>query len=261
VERVDQSSGRCIDSILKRELDRPSYCALLILLTTLKQTLLMVSRTDTVRCWTGNGRPYFTPARFALDGSAAPQGTHRGAPLGEQRVASPTNAEAVDVVVSGLDRPIVLDYRTTDLSQPAIVFGRDTADFADFQLRSRHPVIIEEIEYPTSEHAYHSYKFPDREVKTQMAGWAEPRWYAVHPTVRPWIRVDWAEVKYTILVYVLYLKFHQHANFVFSQLQTERHPLIDGEDYLGENELGTALEEVRKRHGERIAEERIAEIR
>lgn len=139
-----------------------------------------------------------------------------------------------------------------------INFYRTVDKYGCFSNFSKHPIQINGVIYPTSEHFFQSEKFDknpihkDRIIKARTAKDA-----AIFGRMRePGYREDWDKVKDEIMVKAVLTKFEQHEDIRNILLETEDAILVehttndsywgDGGTGLGKNMLGKILMIVRE---------------
>jgi hypothetical protein len=143
------------------------------------------------------------------------------------------------------------------MSEPTVVrFYRTREPFGAFSNFSRHPILLNGVTWPTSEHYYQAQKFagqPDEEA-VRLAG--SPKQAAVmgRDPARP-LRPDWEAVREAVMLDALRAKFTQHADLRALLLGTGDAVLVehsphdrywgDGGDGTGRNRLGVLLMQVR----------------
>ena len=138
----------------------------------------------------------------------------------------------------------------------SIRFYRVDEPYGCFSNFSRHPIVLDGLEWPTSEHYFQAQKFAGtphaeevRRATTAMAAAEMGR-----ERHRP-LRADWEEIKDDAMRTAVRAKFSQHADLRESLLGTGDEHLIehtandrywaDGGDGSGRNMLGRILMEVR----------------
>ncbi|MCM1982789.1 NADAR family protein [Lyngbya confervoides] len=124
---------------------------------------------------------------------------------------------------------------------------------------SPHPIVVEGVHWPTSEHYYQAQKFvgtphADRcEIIRQAATPEEAAALGRDPQVS--VRPDWDEVKRDVMYRAVQTKFSEHAQIRSVLLDTGDEQIVEdsprdwfwgwGADHQGENHLGKILMEVR----------------
>ena len=117
------------------------------------------------------------------------------------------------------------------------------------------PVTIEEISYPTSEHAFQAFKSEDIEDRKRIAKIKTPR-SAKSAGRKLKLRKNWEEIKIGIMENIVKQKFLQNPEFLEKLLDTKDAELIEGNTWKdtfwgvyngkGENHLGKVLMKVRE---------------
>lgn len=121
---------------------------------------------------------------------------------------------------------------------------------------SRHPVVIDDVTWPTSEHYFQARKFLDEADRDAVR--AAPNGFVAAQMGRERhrsFRQDWETVRDEVMLEVLRAKFGQHDELREVLLSTQGAHLIehtkndrywaDGGDGTGQNMLGILLEQVR----------------
>ena len=121
---------------------------------------------------------------------------------------------------------------------------------------SRHPVVIDDVTWPTSEHYFQARKFLDEADRDAVR--AAPNGFVAAQMGRERhrsFRQDWDAVRDQVMLDVLRAKFVQHAELREILVSTQGAHLIehtkndrywaDGGDGTGQNMLGILLEQVR----------------
>lgn len=115
------------------------------------------------------------------------------------------------------------------------------------------PMIIEDLTYPTVEHAFQASKTLDREKRREISNMGTP--YRAKQAGRKLVlRPKWEEIKVDIMLFYLRIKF-QDPHLKQQLLDTGDDILIEGNDWhdtfwgicngVGENHLGKLLMQVR----------------
>lgn len=121
---------------------------------------------------------------------------------------------------------------------------------------SRHPVVIDNVMWPTSEHYFQAMKFVDKADRAAVR--AAPTGFVAAQLGRERhrsFRQDWEDVRDQVMLDVLRAKFVQHAELREILASTQGAQLVehtkndrywaDGGDGTGQNMLGILLEKVR----------------
>jgi ribA/ribD-fused uncharacterized protein len=137
-----------------------------------------------------------------------------------------------------------------------IRFYRVDDPYGCFSNFSRHPIVIDGVEWPTSEHYFQAQKFagtPHAE-EVRRAGTAMRAAEMGRERERP-LRADWEQIKDDVMRTAVRAKFTQHEDVRAILLATGDEHLIehtandrywaDGGDGSGRNMLGRILMEVR----------------
>ena len=137
-----------------------------------------------------------------------------------------------------------------------IRFYRVDAPYGCFSNFSRHPIVLDGLEWPTSEHYFQAQKFAGTPHAEAVRRAKTPRLAAElgRERHRP-LRADWEQVKDDAMRTAVRAKFSQHAELREILLGTGDRELIehttndsywgDGGDGSGGNMLGRILMEVR----------------
>jgi len=120
-----------------------------------------------------------------------------------------------------------------------------------------YPIVVDRIQWPTSEHFYQANKFTnDPEWMEAIRGSRGPyeAWRMGRSSDHPQ-RSDWNEVKESVMITAVRSKFEQHSDLQSFLLETEHAVLIEhapndafwgnGGDGSGENRLGKILMMIR----------------
>ncbi|KAJ3557060.1 hypothetical protein NM688_g1677 [Phlebia brevispora] len=147
-------------------------------------------------------------------------------------------------------------------SGPILFYDRDKP-FYEFANFSPHPVIHEELEYPTAEHLFQAHKFlPKRpELAERIRNLPSARAALQEATRLTRLRrTDWFDVNLDIMDTILEAKFTQHPSLRVLLLSTGDREIVEaspvdsfwgtGEDGQGRNELGKALTRLREKFRE-----------
>jgi len=137
----------------------------------------------------------------------------------------------------------------------AICFYRLNEPYGEFSNFSPHPIQLNGLMWPTTEHYFQAQKFPGTAHEEEIRLTASPMIAARLGRVRSKpLRADWEQVKEVVMKEALYAKFTQHPELCALLLSTEDAELIehttndsywgDGEDGSGRNRLGFLLTEL-----------------
>ena len=166
----------------------------------------------------------------------------------------------------------------TSSSSP-IRFYELTDPFGDFSNYALYPITIDDVKYPTSEHAYQAAKFTDEEFVKQIIQASTPnkarelarqqdlpnhRWawrrelnVKIQDSLKRGVkcREDWDEIKEDVMLKILRAKFQQHEKLGKLLLSTGDAEISEftkrdrfwanWTDNLGKNRLGYLLMQVR----------------
>jgi len=146
--------------------------------------------------------------------------------------------------------------------RPRILFYHRHDPHYGFTNFSAHPVVYRDKRYPTSEHLFQSFKFQDHRPNlaehirlccTERPSVALSEARRFQPEVRP----DWLNVNIAKMDETLFLKFSQHPDLKRELISTGNAELVEdsdkdsfwgiGADGHGRNELGKALERLRRK--------------
>lgn len=137
-----------------------------------------------------------------------------------------------------------------------IKFWRTTGPYGFMANFSKHNIVVDGKDYPTSEHYYQAQKFTDPLKQEMVRGQATPKAAKQMACTLDGLRPDWEQVKFDIMVRTLKLKVYQHPELLAKLIATGDEPLGEdspydytwglGKDGSGKNLLGKAWEEVRK---------------
>ncbi|MEK7484390.1 MAG: NADAR family protein [Planctomycetota bacterium] len=140
----------------------------------------------------------------------------------------------------------------------AIHFYQINEAYGCFSNFSKHPILIEGVQWPTSEHYFQAMKFPtepDRQERIrQDSSPSKAKKIAWEPSSK--MRPDWDTYRDEVMLKVIREKFQQHPNLKKILLSTEKEILVehtkkdsywgDGGDGSGKNKLGQTLMQVRE---------------
>lgn len=137
-----------------------------------------------------------------------------------------------------------------------ICFYKAADAYGCFSNFSAHPITIDNILWPTSEHYYQAHKFKDTRLIERIRALASPEEAAKYGRSMPEsLRPDWERVKIDVMRRAVTEKFTQHLSIRKILLDTGDAELIehtendrfwgDGGDGSGLNMLGKLLMEVR----------------
>lgn len=146
----------------------------------------------------------------------------------------------------------------TELLNQDIKFYKTSGTYGCFSNFSKHPVILKNKTWATSEHYYQAQKFADTEFEDEFLSIKRPSDAAARGRDRSLpLRKDWESVKDDVMEEVVYAKFTQHEDIKQTLLSTGTAKLIehtendhywaDGGDGSGKNMLGIILMKVRDR--------------
>ena len=142
------------------------------------------------------------------------------------------------------------------LNQDEIRFYHSDQPWGEFSNFSQHSIFIDGMNWQTVEHYYQAQKFIDMELKEQIRLSQTPVLAKITATEMKDIRRDnWAELKESVMLKALRLKFAQHPELAKRLLSTSSQRLVEstsndafwGEslDGIGQNRLGELLMLVR----------------
>jgi ribA/ribD-fused uncharacterized protein len=138
-----------------------------------------------------------------------------------------------------------------------IRFYQVGAPYAEFSNMSPHPIVVEGVVWPTTEHYFQAQKFPGSPLQESIRK-------AKSPMIAAWLgnnrnyplRPDWESAKEGIMRQAMRAKFTQHQGLRAVLLSTGNAELIehtgndgywsDGGDGTGQNMLGKILMEIRQ---------------
>jgi ribA/ribD-fused uncharacterized protein len=138
----------------------------------------------------------------------------------------------------------------------SIKFYSTKGPYGAFSNFSRHPINVDNVIWPTSEHYFQAQKFAGTEHEDEIRAAKTPSEAARmgRDRNRP-LRKDWEEVKWQIMFNIVYEKFYQHKDIRELLLSTGDADIIehtandsywgDGGDGSGKNQLGEVLMMVR----------------
>lgn len=131
-----------------------------------------------------------------------------------------------------------------------ILFWKNIGPHGNFCNFSRHPMIIDNIKYPTNEHYFQAMKFPYKEKDFWDVVNAETPHIAAQigrDRSRP-LRSDWEVVKDNIMLSGLRYKINQYPEIKDLLLSTKDEEIVEdspidyywgwGKDHSGKNQLG-----------------------
>ena len=138
----------------------------------------------------------------------------------------------------------------------SIKFYSTIGKYGPFSNFSRHPITIDNIVYPTSEHYYQSKKFEGTKYEKIVIQATSPSEAAKLGRRRDWpIKQNWEEIKEEVMMVALKTKFTQHNNLKQLLISTNDKILIehtvkdhywaDGGNGTGKNRLGALLMQLR----------------
>jgi len=138
-----------------------------------------------------------------------------------------------------------------------IRFYEKDAPYFEFTNFAQYPVMIDGIEWPTSEHYYQAQKFSDPMRQEQIRAAAGPGAAQKLGQATRGRRPDWNDRRLEVMQSVLYAKFTQYPALRTLLVETGDAHLIEastkdrffgeGKDGTGKNHLGRLLEELRER--------------
>ncbi len=140
---------------------------------------------------------------------------------------------------------------------PEVRFYRINDAYGCFSNFSKHPIVLEGREWPTSEHYFQAKKFAGTPSEEEIRLAATPSEAARmgRQRSRP-LRADWEEVKETVMYAALEAKFTQHPQVRERLMSTGEARIVehtskdsywgDGGDGSGLNRLGELLMRLRK---------------
>ena len=137
-----------------------------------------------------------------------------------------------------------------------IRFYKPTDPFGEFSNFSNHPVVIDEKEWPTTEHYFQAKKFSESKYEEEIRKLKTPMEAKISGSDRKKpLRRDWEEVKNDVMYTALSAKFNQHQELMQLLISTGDSYLVehtrndrywgDGGDGKGRNMLGRLLMKLR----------------
>jgi ribA/ribD-fused uncharacterized protein len=137
-----------------------------------------------------------------------------------------------------------------------IMFYSANAEYGCFSNFSAHPVVIDGILYPTTEHYFQSQKFLDESIRKKVRTAKTPGDAARIGRDRTFpLRRNWESMKNQVMLTAIRAKAAQHEDFRDTLLSTGNAVLVehtsndnywgDGGDGSGKNYLGKTLMKVR----------------
>ncbi|WP_412028130.1 NADAR family protein [Deinococcus yunweiensis] len=142
-----------------------------------------------------------------------------------------------------------------------ILFYATDKPYGEFSNFSRHPIELDGVVWPTSEHYFQAQKFVGTTFVDDMRAQPTPMLAAQMGRRRDLpLRPDWNDVKDDVMRVALRAKFTQHADLRALLLGTGGADIVehtandaywaDGGDGTGRNRLGELLMELREQLGE-----------
>lgn len=139
----------------------------------------------------------------------------------------------------------------------AIQFYSVNGAYGCFSNFSPHPVVIDGVTYPTTEHYFQSQKFLDPKIQRRIITASTPMQAAQLGRRRDFpLRKNWESCKDAIMLQAVRAKVAQHPEVKEALLSTGNAPLIehtandsywaDGGNGTGKNRLGKILVQVRE---------------
>ena len=148
---------------------------------------------------------------------------------------------------------------SSDVNSPPILFYNRGEPYFEFTNFADYPIMIDGVQYPTSEHYFQSQKLIGTPYVAYICQLKTPRQafeLTRQPQVVQWIRKDWLSIKDDVMYCGLVYKFLQHSDLRSRLLSTGNRKLVehsphdsywgDGADGKGLNRLGELLMRVRK---------------
>ncbi|EAC3108675.1 NADAR family protein [Listeria monocytogenes] len=137
-----------------------------------------------------------------------------------------------------------------------IHFYSENADYGCFSNFSLHPVVIDGVTYPTTEHYFQAQKFIDNKIIKKVINTKKPIDAAKLGRNRDFpLRKGWESMKDEVMLKAIRAKVEQHSEVKEMLLSTENAILVehtekdyywgDGGDGSGKNRLGKILMKVR----------------
>ena len=142
-------------------------------------------------------------------------------------------------------------------NEPPVTFYSTRGAYGCFSNFSRHPIKIDGLDYPTTEHYYQSKKFEGTRYETEIRKAKGPKEAAMlgRDSKKP-LRDDWEEAKEAVMYTALKAKFSQHRKCRDTLLDTGEAKIIEasprdaywgwGANRLGKNRLGVLLMKLRE---------------
>eukprot|EP00002_Diphylleia_rotans_P037850 TRINITY_DN8508_c0_g1_i1.p1 TRINITY_DN8508_c0_g1~~TRINITY_DN8508_c0_g1_i1.p1 ORF type:complete len:153 (+),score=42.15 TRINITY_DN8508_c0_g1_i1:108-566(+) len=142
-------------------------------------------------------------------------------------------------------------------TERVIQFYKIHEKYGCFSNFSHHPVQIDGLVYPTTEHYFQAMKFPGTEYSDLIRQASTPGKSKQMGQTRAYpLRADWEEVKEEVMKTALLAKFQQHPEIRKILLETNDAMLVertdgdsywgDGRDGNGKNRLGFVMMQVRE---------------
>jgi N-glycosidase YbiA len=133
-----------------------------------------------------------------------------------------------------------------------IRFYKVNEPFGNFSNFSQHPILLDKVIWPTSEHYFQASKFVAAELKEKIRALKTPMEAAIEGrNINNSICEDWEMIKDDVMLKALQAKFTQHPNLRLELLRTEDSIIIEhtrndsywgnGGDDSGKNRLGELL--------------------
>lgn len=137
-----------------------------------------------------------------------------------------------------------------------ISFWRTSGKYGCFSNFSKHPIQIDLVWYPTTEHYYQSMKFLDPVKREMVRTQTTPKNSKIVATTLTGLRPDWETVKYEVMLDALRAKVKQHPKILKVLMETGVEELVEaspydyiwgsGKDGTGKNLLGKAWMQIRE---------------
>ncbi|OOE64886.1 hypothetical protein BZG20_13760 [Salinivibrio sp. IB868] len=136
-------------------------------------------------------------------------------------------------------------------------FYHSDQPWGEFSNFSRHPVFIDGVIWPTTEHYYQAQKFQSKKHREQIRCAASPMLAKsiAHQLLEQFGRTDWVKVRDSFMLTALRTKFSQHPDLADKLRNTGARLLVeltkndeywgDPGDGSGQNRLGQLLMQVR----------------
>ena len=99
-----------------------------------------------------------------------------------------------------------------------ILFCRHDEPYYCFANFSRHPIVVNGVKWPTTEHWYQAQKFSDPEVQEDIRRAPNPMVAATIGRTAPGMREDWDNVKVDLMRQALRMKVDQNPDVKASLL-------------------------------------------